>query len=35
MAKVPDSGAEGAELESGYDPVKDHLPVKLTLQALK
>ena len=34
MAKAPGSGAEGAWFESRYDLVKDHLPVKLALQAL-
>ena len=34
MVKAPGSGAEGARFQSHYDLVKDHLPVKLALQAL-
>ena len=33
MAKVPGFGAGGPRFESRYDLVKDHLPVKLALQA--
>ena len=34
VAKVPGFGAGGPRFESFYDLVKDHLPVKLALQAL-
>ena len=34
MAKAPGFGAGGPRFESRYDLVKDHLPVKLALQAL-